>query len=130
MDTFFQDLRYAFRMLRKASGFTTIAVLTLALGIGANTAIFTVIDSVLLRPLQFKDSDRLIYLNEESKHLKGMSVAYLNFEDWQRQNHVFEDMGAAQGNAFVLSGGEQPELVFGRSVTNGFFPTLGVKPIL
>src|SRR5438067_1799642 len=130
MDTFFQDLRYAFRMLRKASGFTTIAVLTLALGIGANTAIFTVINSVLLHPLQYKDADRLVYLNEESKQLKGMSIAYLNFQDWQSQNHVFERMGAGQGNAFVLTGGEQPELVFGRSVTEGFFPTLGIKPIL
>ena len=130
MDTFFQDLRYALRMLRKASGFTTIAVLTLALGIGANTAIFTVIDSVLLRPLPYNDSDRLVYLNEESKQLKGMSISYLNFQDWQSQNHVFESMGAEQNNAFVMTGGERPELVIGRSVTDGFFPTLGVKPIL
>jgi putative ABC transport system permease protein len=130
MDTFFQDLRYALRMLRKAPGFTAVAVLTLALGIGANSAIFTVIDSVLLRPLQYKDADRLVYLNEESKQLKGMSVAYLNFQDWQSQNQVFERMGASQGNAFVLTRGEQPELVFCRSVTEGFFPTLGITPTL
>src|SRR5438874_5956825 len=130
MEIFLQDIRYAARMLRKAAGFTIIAVLTLALGIGATTAIFTIINSVLLRPLQYKDSDRLVYLNEESKQLKGMSISYLNFEDWQSQNHVFERMGAAQGNAFVLSGDEQPELVFGRSVSEGFFPTLGITPAL
>src|SRR2546423_14137433 len=116
MEIFLQDIRYAARMLRKAAGFTIIAVLTLALGIGANTAIFTVIDSVLLRPLQYKDSDRLVYLNEESRQLKGMSVAYLNFQDWQSQNHVFERMGASQGSAFVLTGGEQPQPGFGRSL--------------
>lgn len=125
-----QDLRYAGRTLRKSPGFTTVAVLTLALGIGANTAIFTVVNSVLLRPLRYPHSARILYLGEWRKGNPQMSIAYPNFVDWQAQSHVFERMGAVQPQSFVLTGGEQPELLPGRCVSEGFFPTLEIEPAL
>jgi putative ABC transport system permease protein len=124
-----QDLRYAWRTLRKTPGFTTVALITLALGIGANTAIFTVVNSILLRPLRYPNSDRILRLAESRKTMPELSIAYLNFIDWQAQNHVFERMGAVQAQSFVLNGGDQPELLPGRYVSEGFFATLGVKPM-
>jgi putative ABC transport system permease protein len=125
-----QDLRYAWRTLHKSPGFTSVAVITLALGIGANTAIFTVVNSVLLRPLPYPDSNRILLLGESRKGMRQISIAYLNFVDWQAQNHVFERMGAVQPQSFVLTGGDQPELLPGRCVSEGFFATLAVKPIV
>src|SRR5205085_9069879 len=110
------DLRYAFRMMAKTPGFTAIAVLALALGIGANSAIFTVVNAVLFRPLPFPQSERLVFINEESKNLKGMSVAYPNLLDWQKQNTVFEALGGTQPGGFTLATDGPPELVQGRNV--------------
>ncbi len=121
-----QDLRYALRMLAKTPGFSAIAVLALALGIGANTAIFTVVNAVLLRPLPYPDSDRLVFLNEESKNLRGMSVSYLNLLDWQKQNTVFETIGATQPTGLTLTGGDHPELLQARAVNHEFFPMMGI----
>lgn len=130
MTTFLQDLRYALRMLVKSPGFTAVAVLTLALGIGANTAIFTVINSVLLRPLPYPQADRLVFLSESSEQLPDMSIAMANFNDWRAQNSVFESMVAYQSDDTVLTGRGEPERLRLRLVSAGFTPTLKVTPIL
>ena len=130
MDTLFQDLRYALRSLRKTPSFTIVALLALALGIGANAAMFTIVNAVILRPLPYKDSGRLVYLMEAFKRRPGMSFSYPEFQDYHNQNHVFDGIAAIQGEAFILSGGSTPQHLRGRNITSEFFGTLGVKPIL
>ena len=107
-ETLLQDLRYGFRMLRKAPGFTTVAVLSLALGIGANTAIFSVINGVILRPLPYPDPERLVSLEEQTQPLGGRwSMAYLNFLDCERDSHSFQSMAAyLQRGANLTAPGE------------------------
>jgi predicted permease len=124
-----QDLRYALRSLRKQRGFTAVAVITLALGIGANTAIFTVINTVLLRPLPYLNPDQLVVLTETiSEH--PTSVSYQNFVDWRNQNSAFENVAAVrQRESFNLTGAGESERLQGRLVSANFFATLGVKPI-
>ena len=102
------DLRYAFRMLLKSPGFTVVAVLTLALGIGANTAIFTLVDAVLLRPLPFRDPERLVMIWESAPEIgfPRNEVAPANFADWKAQNQAFEDMAALRGRSVNLTGTE------------------------
>src|SRR6266581_1448523 len=92
MTTLASDLRYAFRTLAKSRGFTIVAVLTLALGIGANAAIFSVVDAVLLRPLPFPDPDRLVLLWEKTRDLPTMMVAYPDYKDWRDQTDVFDGL--------------------------------------
>ena len=121
-----QDLRYAFRQLRKSPLFTLAAVLAIALGIGANTAIFSVVNAVLLRPLPYRDSDRLVTV----LHHGNAPVAPANYLDWRDQNHVFEAMGAAESWSVNLSGNSQAESVVGMQVTQNLFPMLGVQPLL
>ena len=130
MTNFFQDLRYALRMLRKSPGFTVVAILTLALGIGANCAIFSVVNAVLLRPLPYPDANRLVFLGEWSEQIPEMSISMANFNDWRSQNKVFENMVAYQNDNVVLTGKGEPERLRLRRITAGFFPTLRVKPIL
>ena len=130
MTTLFQDLRYAVRMLKKSPGFTAVAILTLALGIGANSAIFSFVNAVLLRPLPYKDSNRLVFLSERSEQVPDMSIAMENFKDWRASNSVFESMFAYRAEDVVLTGTGEPERLRLREVTAGLFPTLGVKPIL
>ncbi len=127
MGTLVQDVRYGLRMLRRNPGFAAVAVLTLALGIGANSAIFTVVNGVLLQPLPYPEPDRLVYLNEGNS---GSSIGYPNYLDWVAQNHVFEHMGAIQSASFVLTGKGNPELIPGSYVAEGFFHTLRVTPIM
>jgi putative ABC transport system permease protein len=127
MGTLFQDVRYGLRMLRKNPGFAAVAVLTLALGIGANSAIFTVVNAVLLQPLPYPEPDRLVYLNEGNS---GSSIGYPNYLDWVAQNHVFERMGCMQAVSFVFTGHGDPELVPGSYVAEGLFPALRVNPAL
>ena len=130
MTNFLQDLRYALRMLAKSPGFTMVAILTLALGIGANTAIFSVVNAVLLRPLPYPQSNRLVFLGEWSEQIPEMSISMANFNDWRNQNKVFESMVAYQNDNVVLTGRGEPERLRLRRITAGFFPTLQVKPIL
>jgi len=130
MTNFLQDLRYALRMLARSPGFTLVAILTLALGIGANTAIFSVVNAVLLRPLPYPESNRLVFLGEWSEQVPEMSISMANFNDWRNQNKVFESMVAYQNDNVVLTGRGEPKRLRLRRITAGFFPTLRVKPML
>jgi len=123
------DLKFAFRQLLKNPGFTAVAVLTLALGIGANTAIFSVINAVVLRPPPFQEPERLVFVSEKSKDMDNMSVAYPNFLDWQRQQEGFSSLTAFRTEEWNLTGDGHPERVTGLQVSAGFFPTLGVQPL-
>ena len=103
METLLQDIRYGCRMLMKSPTFTAIAVITLALGIGANTALFSVINGVLLSPLPFPEPDKLITLHENKPNFEGGSVSYPNFRDWQKDNHTFSSMALSRTYAFSLT---------------------------
>src|SRR5260370_24076281 len=125
------NLRYALRMLAKNPGFAATAILALALGIGAGTAIFSVVDAVLLRPLPFHNPEELVILRERTPVWpKGMSVAYLNFKDWRDQNKVFSGIAAYQGNSFNLTDLGEPEHLAGQNVSASLFSILGLSPIL
>jgi predicted permease len=121
-----QDFHYALRQLRKNPGFTAVAVLTLALGIGANTAIFSVVNAVLLRPLPYKDDSRLVVILQKGRN----PVAPANFIDWKNQNHVFEQIGAAEYWTPNLTGTNNPEKLWALHVSPAIFPMLGVQPLL
>ena len=130
MSGLIQDVRYALRQLRKSPGFTLVAVLTLALGIGANTAIFSVVEGVLLRPLPYRDSDQLARVWSTSNRSSRDVSSYPDFKDWADQNHSFQQMAAYRGQSFNLSGGDHPERIRGLMITSKFFELLDVKPIL
>jgi len=132
MNSLFSDISHAVRSLLKRPGFTAIAVITLALGIGANTAIFSVVNRLLLRPLPFTDSERLVQVWEANlkRGRPTMSVSYPNFADWRDQNQVFDQMAAYSDRTFNLTGNAEPERVDGAIVSPSLFPLLGVKPIL
>jgi putative ABC transport system permease protein len=131
MNNLWQDLRYGVRMLIKKPGFTLIAVITLALGIGANTAIFSVVHTVLLRPLPFPEPDRLVVLAGKGKEsLIGGTVAYPDYEDWRARAQSFEDMSCFLNTGFNLTEVDPPVAAPGRRVSWNFFPMLGVKPQL
>jgi len=125
-----QDLRYSVRMLAKSPMFTAIAVLTLALGIGGNTAIFSVVNAILLRPLPFQKPEELVILSEKTAQFNEMSVAYQNYEDWRAQNHSFVEMAAFRGESFNLSGSGSAEHVRARQASAGLLTMLGVRPLL
>src|SRR5271169_657130 len=131
MRTVLHDLRYAVRLLAKAPGFAVIAILTLTLGIGANTAIFSVVNAVLLNPLPYPQSDRIVVLFHEKPNFRTGSISYLNFEDWRRENQSFSSMAAyREMGGVTLSGDGDPEVVIGQMVSAGFFEILGVKPVV
>ena len=125
-----KDLRYSLRMLRQSPGFTVIAVLTLALGIGANTAIFSVVNAVLLRPLPYPEPDRLVIVTESDADQPQISVSYPDYLDWKKDNHVFEELAVTRRESYNLSGlpGREPEQVSGAIVTANFFKVIGLEP--
>ncbi|PYV45968.1 MAG: hypothetical protein DMG06_00335 [Acidobacteria bacterium] len=131
VDTFFQDLRYGLRMLRRSPGFTAVAVLTLALGIGANSSIFSVVNAVLLRPLPYEDPDRIVWVTEvvpafnNAEHVSGP-----DFLDWREQNEVFEQIAAYDSGEINLTGGDEPERIRCGRVSARFFSLLGVRPAM
>ena len=133
MGTLIQDVRYGLRVLVKNPGFTAVAVITLALGIGANTAVFSVVNAVLLTPLPYKDAGRLVVVwdrNPERGWYRNI-VSAANFVDWRKQNHVFTQMAAIDPQrTFNLTGGGEPEEVWGEQVTTNLFSLLGVRPVL
>jgi putative ABC transport system permease protein len=126
------DLRYALRQLRKTPGFTFIAVLTLALGIGANTAIFSVIYAVLLQPLPYPQGDKIVILTETDSNQPQISVSYPNYLDWRRDQKVFDALGLSRRESYNMSGleGRAPEQVSGALVTATFFKAIGLSPQL
>jgi putative ABC transport system permease protein len=123
-------MKFALRQLLKNPGFTAVAVLTLALGIGANTAIFSVFDAVLLKPLPYPEPERLVTLTERHQKDYTRGTSYPNFLDWREQNTACEELAAIQPVSFNLAGDGEPERVLAQRVTAGFFPVLGVKPLL
>jgi len=127
-----QDLRYALRQLRKSPGFTAIVVVTFALGIGANTAIFSVVYGVLLAPLPYHNGSRLVVLNETTPMVGNVSVSYPNFLDWRAQSHSFSQMTYIEQGSFNLAGAgvSQPENIAGDSVSPNFLSMMGVRPLL
>ena len=129
MGTLLQDLRYAFRMLVKKPGFTAIAVLAIALGIGTNTTIFSSVNALLLHPFNFSTQDRLVMLWEQNLEVGNRrgSVSPGNYADWRDRNHVFEETAAFSQHHFNLTEGETPERVAGAQVTPNFFKALDVK---
>ncbi|HEX4228983.1 MAG TPA: ABC transporter permease [Bryobacteraceae bacterium] len=130
LESTFQDVRYGLRTLRKSPGFASVAMLTLALGIGANTAIFSVVYAVLLNPLPYKDSSRLIVLNETTPKVGMVSVSYPNFLDWRAQNRVFSRMADVHGMGFNLAGITEPESISGEAVSPNYLSMLGMHPFL
>src|SRR5438552_3057437 len=133
MGALWQDLRYGVRMLAKNPGFTAVALVALALGIGANSAIFSVVNAVLLRPLPFPNPEQLVTLFERNlkKGYDQNAPAAANYLDWRAQNSVFTQMAAYGGDGqYNLTGAERPEREAGAAVTANLFPLLGVNPLL
>jgi putative ABC transport system permease protein len=132
MESLWQDLRYSGRMLLKYPGFTLIAVLTLSLGIGANTAIFSIVNAVLLRPFPYRAPEQLVRMGESSSGNRGATnLSYPNFADWRDDRKVFESTSAVRANEnYNLTGAGEPERLSGRLVSAGFLSALGFKPLL
>ncbi len=129
-DEMFQDLRYGARMLLKNPGFTAVVVLTLALGIGANAALFSVVNGVLLNPLPFPQPEQLIMLHQSKPNFAQGAIPYPNFRDWQRENQTFSALAIFRSASFSLIGAGEAEQVSGRWVSAEFFSVLGVQPQL
>jgi putative ABC transport system permease protein len=132
MNRISQDLRFGMRLLRKSPGFTLVAVLTLALGIGANTAVFSVVDTVLLRPLPYHEPDRLVLVSETESVAPGdeLGVAAQEYLDYRDQNQVFSNVAAFESDGFNLTGQGQPLRVNAARISASAFPTLGVSPLI
>jgi predicted permease len=130
MQTLLEDVRYGLRNLRKNPGFTAVALFTLALGIGANTAVFSIVNGVLLNSLPFHDPDKLVVLFESKPHFKEGSISYPNFLDWRRENHAFTSIAAYRPDTFSLTGTGEAEQVRAEMLSSDFFSVLGVKLLL
>lgn len=130
MDALLQDVRFAFRTLRKARGFTAAALVTLVVGIGASTAIFSVLNGVVLRPLPYHDPGRLMFLSEIMRDGDTMTISWPNFQDWQREQKSFDTLAGVAQVTFNLTGSGSAERVIGRAVNWDFLPMLGVTPAL
>ena len=124
------DLRYGARMLRKNPGFALVAILTLALGIGANTAVFSVVNGVLLNPLPYPHAEQLVTLHESKPNFEFGSISYPNFRDWQKDNRSFSSMAIARRITFSLTGIGEAEQVRARFISSDFFSTVGVNPVI
>ena len=126
METILQGLRYGLRTLRKSPAFALIAVVTLALGIGANTAMFSIVNGVLLRPLPYANPDRLLRLATSMPQFKDASVSYPNFLDWQQRSRSFEQLALFRNDTWTLTGLSTPERLRGVMTTAAIFPALGI----
>jgi predicted permease len=130
MNTLLQDIRYGLRLLRQAPGVTLIAIISLAIGIGANTAIFSVVSAVVLNPLPYHDSQQLVSLFSDRHNFHKASISYPNFLDWQRMNKSFTAIAAYRSTGYNLLGRGEPERVHGEMISAGFFRILGVNPLM
>jgi len=130
METLLQDFRYGIRMALKSRAFTAVALITLALGIGANTAVFSIVNGVLLNPLPFPQADQLVALGENKANFENGSISYPNFHNWQKDNRSFSSMAVSRVFSFSLIGAGEPEQVDGDLVSSDFFSILGVKPVM
>lgn len=130
MESLLQDVLYGFRSMRRSPAFSLVVILTLALGIGLNTAIFSVVDTVLLKPLPYPDSERLVWFGESTGRAEGISVTWGNFTHWRDSNHTFESMAAFQFTELTLTGRNEPLVTRGLVVTTPYFAMLGMRPLL
>ena len=130
LETLSSDVRYGIRMMARSPGFTIVAILTLALGIGANTAIFSVVNGVLLNPLPFPQPDQLVTLSESKPNFSTGSISYPNFRDWQRSNHTFSSMAISRSISFSLTGAGEAEQLKAELLSSDYFSLLGVKPVI
>jgi putative ABC transport system permease protein len=130
LETFLQDLRYGLRTVRQSPAYSLVVILTLMLGIGANTAIFSVVNSVLLKPLPYPDAERLVRLGESGNGATDISVTWGNYRAWQKYNHSFEKMAAFESNHFTLTGRDEPQLTAAGVVDTEFFHLAGASPLL
>src|SRR6185503_1848082 len=130
METLINDLKFGLRMMTRSPGFTLVALITIALGIGANTAIFSVVNTVLLRPLPYQDPDKLVVLWEKQDQIDQQSPSLPDFIDWRERNESFEQMAVARRDNVNLTGAGEPERLLARQVSANFFSTLGVTPDL
>jgi putative ABC transport system permease protein len=132
MDTLWQDLRYGVRMLRRNPGFAAVAILTLAIGIGANIVIFSVVNGILLKPLPFPDSHRVVTIweTDANRNVTRGTASAAEFLDWRDMNHVFQELSCWRALYFTITGGGEPERVWGSQVSGNFFRMLRVTPIL
>jgi hypothetical protein len=129
MKTLMQDVRYGVRILSKSPGFGVIAILTLALGIGANTALFSLVSGVLLNPLAYPEPNQIVTLASRNPRFHESSISYLNFLDWQKQNHAFSSAAVYKPASFNSTGRGDAERLSGTLVSADFFPILGVNPV-
>src|SRR5918999_2808393 len=129
---FVRDVRHALRMLARSPGFSFVAVLTFALGIGVNTAVFSVFNGVLLRPLPYSDPDRIamIWMDNRRQNIREDITSYPNYRDWRDQSTSFQHMAAYTPSSFNLTGADEPERLIGAQVTASFFDVIGVRPLL
>src|ERR1044072_5888100 len=129
-DLMIQDLIYALRWLRKNPGFTVLAVLMLSVGIGVNTAMFSVVNAVLLRPLPYPEADRLVWMNESGLEIANRQVSYPTFVDWRARNQVFEAMSVFRGWGVNLTGSGDAEFLDARMVTSDYFKIMRATPFM
>src|SRR5881394_2959551 len=125
-----QDLRYAARQFFKMPGLTAIIVITIALGIGANTALFSVVNGVLLNPLPYPQPEQLVALRQSKANFEWGTIPYPNFRDWQKDNRTFSSMAVWRDSAFSLTGTGEAVQVNGQYISSDYFPIFGVKPVL
>jgi predicted permease len=130
MEAFWNDVKFGVRVLLRSPGFTLVAILTLALGIGANSALFSLVNGVLLEPLRFPHADRLVALYQHKPEFQYASISYPNFQDWQRDNQSFQSVAGFRPDDFSLTGLGDPQRINGMMVSANFFPTLGVNPLI
>jgi predicted permease len=130
LERFMQDLRFGLRMLAKSPGFAAVAIITLSLGIGANTALFSVVNGVLLNPLPYPEPEQLVTLAESKPNFDSGSISFPNFRDWRKDNRTFSAMGLTRNSSFSLTGTGDAEQVEAQFISSDFLPLLGVKPTI